>query len=93
MVLLFPDPGGPTVITPCRTSVVSYSWMTFRHHEGCGISPSFSMDAFVAASTLKGPEGECSGGQHENLSRVKGLGPGSPYLHEQLSKETVAVES
>lgn len=50
-MLLFPDPGGPTVMTPCLTRVVAYNWITFRHQEGCAMRPSFSIDARAAAST------------------------------------------
>ena len=51
MMVVLPPPAAPTSMMPCRTRVVSYSWMTLLTHPGWYTSFSRSTCAARRAST------------------------------------------
>ena len=34
--IVFPEKGCPTIISPCRTTIISYSWIVLRKKYGSG---------------------------------------------------------
>lgn len=50
---VFPAPDGPRAIMPCRTSCVSYSWISFSIQGACSIRPnSFTWQTPVPANSM-----------------------------------------
>lgn len=51
MMVVFPEPDGPTSMMPWRTRYVSYSWMHLFIQEGCACKP-----RSATTCTEEGPE-------------------------------------
>jgi len=91
---VLPDPGGPTIMMPCRTKVVSYSCTTLMDHDGCitRFSPSTTVVNALFSSVCSMPAGMPSAGKRSD-SKDKNSGTSCATSLDRFMSRSVLISN